>query len=121
MESSSFAGASGACPAPGGAFAPAIFLDPAPGGAFAPANFFDPAPGRAFAPARFVDPAPGGAFAPLKFLTPPPAGGGPAGAYPGPRNSLLLRQYFFRGPTPCLPKTKFEYYLFWHHSQFTFF
>ena len=70
MENSSFAGASGACPAPGGAFAPAKFLDPAPGGAFAPAKFFDPAPGGAFAPAKFVDPAPGGAFAPAKSFDP---------------------------------------------------
>ena len=46
-EHSSFAGASGACPAPGGAFAPVKFLDPAPGGAFAPAKFFDPARGGA--------------------------------------------------------------------------
>ena len=97
MENSSFAGASGACPAPGGAFAPAKFLDPAPGGAFAPAKFFDPAPGGAFAPAKFVDPAPGGAFAPAKFFDPAPGGGRPrrgrglAGAYPGPRNSLLIR------------------------------
>ena len=44
---SSFAGASGACPAPGGGKAPAKFLDPAPGGAFAPAKSFDPAPGGA--------------------------------------------------------------------------
>ena len=66
-EHSSFAGASGACPAPGGGKAPANVLDPAPGGAFAPAKFFDPAPG--------------GAFAPAKFYYPGPAGGG---ALPGP-------------------------------------
>ena len=41
-DNSSFAGASGACPAPGGGKAPVNFLDPAPGGAFAPAKFFDP-------------------------------------------------------------------------------
>ena len=46
-EHSSFAGASGACSAPGGGKAPAKFLDPAPGGAFAPAKSFAPAPGGA--------------------------------------------------------------------------
>ena len=95
-EHSSFAGASGACPAPGGAFAPAKVLDPAPGGAFAPAKFFDPAPGGGKAPAKFLDPAPGGAFAPAKIFDPAPGGARPrrgrglAGAYPGPRNSLII-------------------------------
>ena len=69
---SSFAGASGACPAPGGGKAPAKFFDPAPGGGKAPAKFLDPAPGGAFAPAKSFDPAPGGQG---------PAGGG---ALPGP-------------------------------------
>ena len=72
-EHSSFAGASGACPAPGGAKAPVKFLDPAPGGAKAPAKFFDPAPGGAKAPAKFFDPAPGGAR-PRRGEAPPGAG-----------------------------------------------
>ena len=59
-EHSSFAGASGACPAPGGGKAP--YLDSAPGGGRAPANFFDPAPGGGKAPAKFLDPAPGKIF-----------------------------------------------------------
>ena len=62
-----------ACPAPGWAFAPAIFFDPVPSGAFTPAKFFDPAPG--------------GPFTRQSFLTRPR--GALAGAYPGPRNSLL--------------------------------
>ena len=92
-----FAGASGACPAPGGAFAPEKVLDPAPGGGKAPAKFIDPAPGGGKAPAKFLDPAPGGAFAPANSFDPAPGGARPrrgrglAGAYPGPRNSLILR------------------------------
>ena len=81
-EHSSFAGASGAYPAPGGAFAPANVLDPAPGGAFAPANFFDPAPGEGKAPATFLEPASGGAFAPAKIFDPAPGGALPRRGLP---------------------------------------
>ena len=96
MEEFKFCRGRRGLPRPRGAFAPAKFLDPAPGGAFAPENFFDPAPGGAFAPANFLDPAPGGAFAPAKYFDPAPGGGRPrrgrglSGAYPGPRNSLVI-------------------------------
>ena len=70
-EHSSFAGASGACPAPGGAKAPVKFLDPAPGGGFAQAKLLGPAPGGDFAPASFWGPA---SSSRQSFQAPPPAG-----------------------------------------------